>query len=719
MGVLADLDRWLVRTFNPGSLSVGQSALTFGVPVEEFAPQEYGDYIRTSTAVYTVVKKRATYLASLPLVLSRLKADGTSDPVTKGALFDLMRRVNPYWTARRLIEMTEMSLCLWGSAYWFLERGASANQPPTQIYWGRPDRVTVVPHPTKYVARFDYQPVSGMEPLHYSPAEVIWFRYPNPLEEYAGLSPLVSARLAADTQSAAMKQNRQLFVNGISLGGLVTPAPGAPMNKEQAAEIRDQLKERAKGTANAHRWLVLMHDAKFQPMTLSPRDAEFVELHKLTLEDVCRSYGIPLDLVGGQRTYANLGDAIKLMWTDTILPEAAFIADELSEQLLPMFTASGDRADSVHFDDSGIDVLQSDHKLEWDIASGQLDKGVITINEWRADQKKDPLPWGEEVWWGNLSLTPITTSEAQVVAPPPPPPPAALPPGDGTTPPTDTTTTDTQPARTRLAVPDGQRVAYDSPEHKRLWRAFVQRTERHEQVVASTTRRLFRQQEQSILTELSKISDQGQVVRAAQPDDLDSFMGKILNLARWRKRFRETIRPILGKVVADGGQAAIDEVSLGGSFSLSDPKAAQFLERKSQKFAVEVNSTTWDTLKVSLGEGLDAGEGTDQLAQRVKTVMGDRIRSSAEVIARTEVLSSYNGGALEGYRQSGVVDGKQWLASLDERTRSTHVDAHGQVVALDEDFEVGAGSGPAPGQIGLPEEDIMCRCAMLAVLAPI
>jgi SPP1 gp7 family putative phage head morphogenesis protein len=385
-----------------------------------------------------------------------------------------------------------------------------------------------------------------------------------------------------------------------------------------------------------------------------------------------------------------------------------------------MFTASGDRADSVHFDDSGIDVLQSDHKLEWDIASGQLDKGVITINEWRADQKKDPLPWGEEVWWGNLSLTPITTSEAQVVAPPPPPPPpAALPPGDGTTPPTDTTTTDTQPARTRLAVPDGQRVAYDSPEHKRLWRAFVQRTERHEQVVASTTRRLFRQQEQSILTELSKMSDQGQVVRAAQPDDLDSFMGKILNLARWRKRFRETIRPILGKVVADGGQAAIDEVSLGGSFSLSDPKAAQFLERKSQKFAVEVNSTTWDTLKVSLGEGLDAGEGTDQLAQRVKTVMGDRIRSSAEVIARTEVLSSYNGGALEGYRQSGVVDGKQWLASLDERTRSTHVDAHGQVVALDEDFEVGAGSGPAPGQIGLPEEDIMCRCAMLAVLAPI
>ena len=28
------------------------------------------------------------------------------------------------------------------------------------------------------------------------------------------------------------------------------------------------------------------------------------------------------------------------------------------------------------------------------------------------------------------------------------------------------------------------------------------------------------------------------------------------------------------------------------------------------------------------------------------------------------------------------------------------------------DFEVGDGSGPAPGQIGLAEEDINCRCSM-------
>jgi len=58
-------------------------------------------------------------------------------------------------------------------------------------------------------------------------------------------------------------------------------------------------------------------------------------------------------------------------------------------------------------------------------------------------------------------------------------------------------------------------------------------------------------------------------------------------------------------------------------------------------------------------------------------------------------------------------------AALDFRTREMHVAAHGQVVALDADFEVGGGSGPALGQIGLAAEDMQCRCSMLAVLGSV
>jgi hypothetical protein len=90
------------------------------------------------------------------------------------------------------------------------------------------------------------------------------------------------------------------------------------------------------------------------------------------------------------------------------------------------------------------------------------------------------------------------------------------------------------------------------------------------------------------------------------------------------------------------------------------------------------------------------------------------------VIARTEVSTAGNGAKLLAYKQSGVVSKKRWFAALDGRERESHRAAHQQYqrdpIGLDDDFLVGNGRGPAPGQIGLPEEDIQCRCTMQPVV---
>ena len=156
------------------------------------------------------------------------------------------------------------------------------------------------------------------------------------------------------------------------------------------------------------------------------------------------------------------------------------------------------------------------------------------------------------------------------------------------------------------------------------------------------------------------------------------------------------------------------------AFDISADPVARFIEQLAQKFAIKVNDTTWEQLKNSLSAGIEAGEGIEKLSERVETVMGDRIRSAPEVIARTEVLKAANGAALEAYKQSGVVKKKTWLAALDKRTRESHIEAHQRYqddpIPLDEDFEVGNGHGPAPQQIGLPEEDIECRCTTQPVI---
>lgn len=680
--------RNLLRSFVLGPGVVQRSDMAFGKASEDFTPAEYGNYIAASNAVHACATLRAQLLSSLPLKLYRLNAQGEKTEVTTGQLFALLQKVNPFWTFNRLLEMTELSLCLWGEAFWFLERGESGRLPPREIWWGRPDRVRVVPDPDQYIKGFLFQPLNSSTPIPFEPDEVIWFRYPNPIDEYEGLSPLAAARLAADYASAAMLSNRNLFAQGIQAGGALFPKAGSSLTPEQAEELELQLDRRFKGVDKAHRWGVFRFEAEMKSLGFTPKEAEFLGGLKWALEDVCRSYKVPLDLVGGQRTYENVDAAHKAVWTHCIIPEARFIATDLTEQLLPMFAG---QADLAEFDSSEVSVLQADEGAEWMRAKEEIQTGSLLINEWREKKGLDSLPWGD-AWWAPLTVAPIRDGK-----------PPALPA------PVETVEEESEELEEPrlLPAPQTRAIEYGSPEHERLWTRFATRTAKQEKEVSRVVVALFERQRDSVLSRLK-----GRSARTPEEAVKEPF-----NQAQWIKAFRQEARPVLSDIIQEAGNEALDEIGLSIAFDVLDPNVVRFLERRAQRFAREVNETTWSELKKSLAEGIKAGESIPALADRVEAVMAERIRSTPETIARTEVIGASNGGTLEAWKQTDVVEGKSWLAALDDRTRDTHVAAHGQTVGLDEDFQVGGCSGPAPGQTGCAEEDIQCRCTITAVLA--
>jgi len=685
---LIDRIRFAMRAFVLGPLVVERSDEAWGHPIEEWAPAEYGQYIATSNGVYACATQRAQFLSSLPLALYKLNARGDRSQVTGGPLYSLLKKVNDFWTFNRLIEMTELSLCLWGQAFWFLERGDSGVQTPSEIWWGRPDRVRVIPHPERYIAGYYYLPLNGVREVAYRPSEVLWIRLPNPNDEYAPLSPLAAARLAADYASAGMKSNKNLFDNGIQMGGMVSPRAGQTFTDEQAKAIEEAIKRRFQGVDKSHKWAVFRFDAEVKPVGFNPKEAEFLGGLKWSLEDICRAYHWPIDLVGGQRTYENYNSALKAAWENCVLPQGKFISTEITEQLLPMFP---NQADVAEFDASEIGVLQEAEGAQWTRAKEQIGAGVIVINEWRDEQGLKPVPWGD-VWWAPANLLPVDSGEVAPVAAPAAPAAQAgqeQPPAGGQAGVTH--------AQTRV-------VEYGSDEHQRLFARFVRRTTGYEKQVTRVTVDLFRRQQDSVLARLKQ--------RAAR--SVEDAADEPFDMAQWIKSFRTEARPVLLTIVEDAGQQALEDLALTMAFDVAQPAVARFLERRAQRFAQRVNETTWERLKSSLQEGIATGENIAQFEQRVLDVMAERIRSTPETIARTEVNGAANGGTLEAWRQSDVVATKTWLAGLDDRTRQTHVDAHGQTRKLDEDFEVGAGRGPAPGQIGLAEEDIDCRCSMTA-----
>ena len=120
----------------------------------------------------------------------------------------ILERVNRWYTSSDLWRAAEIYLNLWGAAFWAIERDEHG-QP--EIWPLRPDRVSIVPDRRQYIRGFVYNGRNG--PVAYTPEEIVWFRYFNPLEEYAGLSPIAPVRMSADTGKDSLRFNRNFLRN--------------------------------------------------------------------------------------------------------------------------------------------------------------------------------------------------------------------------------------------------------------------------------------------------------------------------------------------------------------------------------------------------------------------------------------------------------------------------------------------------------------------------
>ena len=375
-----------------------------------FSPEKYGQYLATSSQIYAAAQLRARLVSSLHpgLFLGRGASKLAADP--KHPAVALLRNVNPFWTWSRLARMDELSRSLWGETYWAIEPGPRG--VPAEIWWLKPTRVAPIVHPTRYLSGFAYQPAAGGPPLMFEPTEIVWQRYPNPLDEFSAMSPLAAARLAADTGSAMMQSNQQLFKRGLQLGGVVVPDTNrVTFSAEQADDLQRQLEKRFTGSEKAHRWAVLRYEAQFRPMSITPKDAEFTAGLNMTLRDVCNAYGIPSPMLNDMEhaTLANAREFERFLWSNALVPDLGLMADELAEQYLPRFARTPGAPDHVEFDFSKVPALQESATEAWTREYQALEVGAMTINEWRANHGMPPVEWGE-VWWAPVNKSPVDGS---------------------------------------------------------------------------------------------------------------------------------------------------------------------------------------------------------------------------------------------------------------------------------------------------------------------
>lgn len=182
----------------------------------------------------------------------------------------------------------------------------------------------------------------------------------------------------------------------------------------------------------------------------------------------------------------------------------------------------------------------------------------------------------------------------------------------------------------------------------------------------------------------------------------------------WRVTFSEFGQLLLPEIVQDRGEKEIMQLLIGVEFDVENPRVASFLDAKVHKFSFETNNTTIRALKKQFSEALAQGEGIPQIEKRVRHVFGIAKRSRSVNIARTEVVGASNFGAHEAYKQSGVVEKEEWLATKDTKTRDAHAHMDGERKALDDTFSNGLRFPGDPR--GTPEQICQCRCTVLPIV---
>ena len=120
-----------------------------------------------------------------------------------------------------------------------------------------------------------------------------------------------------------------------------------------------------------------------------------------------------------------------------------------------------------------------------------------------------------------------------------------------------------------------------------------------------------------------------------------------------------------------------------------------------------------------IGVGIIAGEGIVAIADRLQRSAA-MSRNQALTHARTAMTGAQNVGRIEGYHRAenmGIKLEKEWLATLDKRTRHAHAALDGQHVPVDEPFQSELGAIMFPGDPNArPANVYNCRCTLISRL---
>ena len=307
-------------------LARGGGAVLLGEWPRSYEAQVRDGYCRNPVA------QRAVRLVSEGVGSAPLQA---SDP----ALAALVRERSG---GQPLLETLAAQLLLHGNAYAQLLSDAGGLRA---LFALRPERVTIEPDAAGWPQAYRYKVGAASsriaaEDVQGRPA-LVHIRAFHPLDDHYGLGALDAASGAIAIHNAAARWNKALLDNAARPSGALVydTGDGGVLSPEQFVRLKSEMEAGFQGAAHAGRPMLLDGGLKWQSMSLSPAEMDFVGLKAASAREIALAFGVPPMLLGlpGDNSYANYREANRALWRLAILPVAGMILDALAQGLAGWF----------------------------------------------------------------------------------------------------------------------------------------------------------------------------------------------------------------------------------------------------------------------------------------------------------------------------------------------------------------------------------------------
>ena len=222
-----------------------------------------------------------------------------------------------------------------------------------------------------------------------------------------GISVLRRASLTLSTARAAQLYENSTWMNGGQPSGILTTDSDLgdsievvqPDGTKVTVDPKDQLRRSweavHRGPGNAFRIAVLDLGLKYQPISMTNSDAQFVESNEIRVADVCRFFGVPLHLAyAGKQSYqSNEQNGIEFVNYTLLAYETQWGQEDTYKLLLP-----SERAEQLRIKRNLKVFLKGDTAAQSAWYRTMREISALNADEIRGLEDMVTIPGGQEYY---------------------------------------------------------------------------------------------------------------------------------------------------------------------------------------------------------------------------------------------------------------------------------------------------------------------------------